>query len=121
MLNALRRKIIKYHKYLSILGFLGFLLGEDGFLYFFIFFGFFSFWFQDEDENDEDDNIRYKKNSDLIYRKAISIIFLASFPITLSGYIIDKYSALIALISFTLGISFILEAIARKNKTGKVS
>ena len=110
MENLENKKIYRFKKFLGflgLLGFLGFVFDNIAFFHFFGFYGFFSFFFVNDTQSikNKDD----KRHT--LYRGILAAIFIANIVIIQSGYIHDKYSAMIILINVAFAIAVIVDNI----------
>ena len=113
MENLENKKIYRFKKFLGFLGllgflgFLGFVFDNVAFFHFFSFYCFFSFFFVNDTQSikNKDD----KRHT--LYRGILAAIFTANIVITQSGYIHDKYSAMIILINVAFAIAVIVDNI----------
>ena len=111
MENLENKKIYRFKKFLGFLGllgflgFLGFVFDNIVFFHFFSFYCFFSFFFVNDTQSikNKDD----KRHT--LYRGILAAIFTANIVITQSGYIHDKYSAMIILINVAFAIAVIVD------------
>ena len=114
MENLENKKIYRFKKFLGflgLLGFLGFVFDNIVFFHFFSFYCFFSFFFVNDTQSikNKDD----KRHT--LYRGILAAIFTANIVITQSGYIHDKYSAMIILINVAFAIAVIVDTIIGKS------
>ena len=117
MENLENKKIYRFKKslgflgLLGFLGFLGFVFDYVAFFHFFGFYGFFSFFFVNDTQSikNKDD----KRHT--LYRGILAVIFTANILITNSGYIHDKYSAMIIVINVAFAIAVIVDTIISKS------
>ena len=110
MENLENKKIYRFKKFLGflgLLGFLGFVFDNIAFFHFFGFYFFFSFFFVNGTQSikNKDD----KRHT--LYRGILAAIFIANIVIIQSGYIHDKYSAMIILINVAFAIAVIVDNI----------
>lgn len=110
MENLENKKIYRFKKFLGflgLLGFLGFVFDNIAFFHFFGFYCFFSFFFVNGTQSikNKDD----KRHT--LYRGILAAIFIANIVIIQSGYIHDKYSAMIILINVAFAIAVIVDNI----------
>ena len=117
MENLENKKIYRFKKFLGFLGllgflgFLGFVFDNVVFFHFFCFYGFFSYFFVNDTQSikNKDD----KRHT--LYRGILAAIFTANIVITNSGYIRDKYSAMIIVINVAFAIAVIVDTIIGKS------
>ena len=110
-MENLEKKIYRFRKILGFLGFLGFVFDNIVFFHFFGFYCFFSFFFVNDTQS-------FKNKDDkrhTLYRGILAAIFTANIVVTQSGYIHDKYSAMVIVISVAFAIAVIVDTIISKS------